>query len=939
MPERVSLDWNSPLLPAITERLLRNGDSAIVDLSHLLVVVPTKQAGRRLLEALALSLSQKDRGVFPPQIITPDRLLGDAIKADNLASEESSAAAWFSALSTIDFTHFSALFPTTPTVSTGWKLGTAKRLMQLRSELGEEGLDFALAADGAAEAGHEPERWRQLARLEGLAVDELKRRNLIDPKQARRQAAHAYEAPAHIKGIILAATPDPQPLPLKAIERAALTIPVEIWTYGPSELFDDWGRPITSTWQNRPLDFEAWDCHIQTLADPSAVADIVAQQISHAPPESALLGLADPELNPIVADALLAKGILTYDPEGRALQEGGVGRLTELLCDLCHNDSTATIRSLLQHPDIAHWLGCHKTQSEILRKFDRLFEKHLAADLESLVYFSGGDNDYYATLHSALKALQGMARNLAASNSFTEALAESLQHIYANRDIESRDTADIPWKDRAEAVQGILTAHRETEQQFANLPRDYSREAFRSSLKTTKVYPDRPRDAHDLLGWLELLWNDAPHLILAGLNEGKVPESVIGDAFLPETLREALGLRTNAMRFARDAYLLEALCRRRANNTSRIDLLVPQTATDTTPLRPSRLLFLGASDTLLPRTRLLFQEIEQSQSHSAYNLAWKLSPPKDLELPKSLSVSALKSYLECPFRFFLKSILKMRTVDVKSRELTPAGFGTLFHDVLAELKGQTIDSTTTEASLSKILHQTAGDIVRRRYGRKLSFALRLQQEALMARISAFCQRQIEDVKANGSIHILDTEAPFEHQLDGFTIKGTIDRIDQRGDRIELIDYKTADTPKTPQQAHLSTVPKKGLLAHLPEDVIFEHNGKSYYWTDLQLPLYALSKRESGQERPTAAYINLAKTLNKSGIARWDDLTDSHLASAEACAKAVIRQIKAGVFWPPNPNIRAEYDDFAALFPDGIEKSVDVEAFKNYPFNHNVDKTE
>jgi len=935
MPTKVSLDWNSPLLPAVTKRLLANVESGIVDLSDTMVIVPTKQAGRRLLEALALAVSKQDRGLFPPEIITPDQLLGNVIQSDALASEESSTAAWFSALSSIDFAHFSALFPIAPTISTGWKLGMAQRLMQLRSELGEEGLDFATAAERACEGGHEPERWRQLARLEGLAIDELKHRELTDPKQARREAAENYVAPAHVKAIILAATPDPQPLPLKAIEKATSQLSVEVWTYGPSEHFDDWGRPLTQVWQTRPLDFEAWDCHFQTLADPKATATSIAQLIQSAEPESALLGIADPDLNPVVADELLAQGIASYDPEGRSVQDGGVGRLTELLCQLCNDQSTTTVRSLLQHPDINHWLNSQDDQSDRLRKLDKLFEQHLAADLQSLIHFSGYDNDYYADLHLALKAIAKLARELSGKAPFAESLARILRSIYANREVESKGTAEIPWKERAEAIQGILKACSETEQAFRNLPSDFSREAFRSNLKRAKVYPDRPRDAHDLLGWLELLWNDAPHLILAGLNEGKVPESVIGDAFLPETLREALGLRTNAMRFARDAYLLEALCRRRANQAGRIDLLIPQTAADTTPLRPSRLLFLGAPETLLPRTRQLFREIDPANSHTTYNLAWKLSPPPDLPLPESISVSALKNYLECPFRFFLRTLLKMRTLDVKSRELTPARFGTLFHDTLSHLKGQTIDGQTQEATLVKELHKIADNTIQHRYGKRLSFALRLQREALMARIHAFCQHQIEDVKLNGSIHILDTEAPFKIEVDDFTIKGTIDRIDQRDDRIELIDYKTADTPKTPQKAHLATVPKKGALKHLPDEAFFEHEGKSYYWTDLQLPLYLLSKKESGKERPSAAYINLAKTVDKSGIARWEDLTDSHLTSAEACAGAIIKKIKAGEFWPPNPNIRAEYDDFAPLFPDGIENSVDVDAFKNYQFKSDV----
>lgn len=928
MPNTVAnhLDWNLPLLPAITQQLLADAHGEFIDLSSVLVIVPTVQSGRRLREALALAAGE--RGLFPPEIVTPDVFLSQAIKDQPIASEEAATAAWVTVLGAIDCTQFSALFPIAPEPTTGWQLGMAQRLMQLRNELGEEGLDFTIAAHRTAESGHEPTRWSELARLEGLYLDQLQLRALKDPKLARREAAQDYQAPAAIQRIILAATPDPQPLPLQALERAAQHTPVEVWIYGPEKAaFDHWGRPQTEHWTQRALDLEAWDCQLQTLATPKAAAAWIADSMQDAVPESVLLGLADPTLNPIVVDALEHSNVPTYDPEGQPLHIGNVGRLTELLCQLCDDRSTTTIRTLLQHPDIQEWLGASQNSNELLRTLDRLYENHLAPDLGTLLQFAAP----HTPLHAALTRLNQLATDLSRAGNFTAALAKALQLIYAEKQIDTTGSANTQWKERADAIRKLLVNISDAEGLFPKLPRDFSRSAFRHNLQRSRVYPDRPRDAHDLLGWLELLWNDAPHLILAGLNEGIVPESIVGDAFLPEALREQLGLRTNAQRFARDAYLLEALCRRRAGSHGRIDILVPQAGDDQTPLKPSRLLFQGSDDTLLKRTRQLFRETEDLGSTVEHTSAWQLTPPLDLPMPTSISVSAIKSYLQCPFRFFLKHILKMRSVDVATRELTPAAFGNLCHDTLDHLKGHTLDHTTAPAALLKKLHAIAEQLLKQRYGNKLSFALRLQHEALMARIHAFCQHQIEDIQANGSIHILNTEEPFEFPLNELTIKGRIDRIDQRADRLELIDYKTSNSPANPEKTHLAVVAKKAPPAHLPKAAFFEHEGKTYRWTDLQLPLYVLAKRDSAAERPAVAYFNLTQTLDKSGIERWEGFTESHLDSAHACAKAVIEQIKAGIFWPPNQDIHNAYDDFAELFPDGIDNSVDRDAFKQYQF--------
>jgi ATP-dependent helicase/nuclease subunit B len=935
---QVYLDWNLPLLPAITQRLLSDAQGEFVDLSHLLVIVPTKQARRRLLETLALELAESGRGLFPPEIVTPDLLLAVAIKHEPIASEESVCAAWVSVLDQIDFDHFQALFPIAPTPSTGWKLGMAQRLTQLRTELGEAGLDINRAAEGAAEAGHEPERWRQLARLEDLYIDKLKHRDLKDPKQARRDAALNYTAPAGIQRIILAATPDPQALPLQALERATESLPLEVWIYASDDAeFDDWGRPQTNAWIHRALDFEGWGCHFTTLADPKATAAHITKLMAKQAPEAVLLGIADPNLSPTVADALQTADIPCYDPEGQRLLNGRAGRLTELLCQLAIEESTSTVRSLLQHPDITLWLGNESSQNELLRQLDRIFEKHLVPDLDGLIHFASRRSDTDA-LVAALKKIKEMAKALNSRTRFATTLSTTLQAIYRAQNSESQPHESIPWKDSADAIRQKLEASVTTDEHFTKLPTDYSREAFRQSLGKGKVYPDRPKEAHDLLGWLELLWNDAPYLILAGLNETIVPDSVIGDAFLPETLREVLGLRTNAQRFARDAYLLEALCRRRAIGNGRVDLLIPQTAADGTPLKPSRLLFLGGADTLLPRTRQCFQATGSVNAHISHTLPWRLSPPADIELPASLSVSALKSYLECPFRFFLRHILKLRTIDVETRELTPATFGTLFHDTVAELTTADI-AHSSEADLIKKVHAIADAKIQHQFGKQLSFALRLQHEALMARLIAYAKRQIEDIQQNGSSEILNTEMPFERVINSITIKGTIDRIDRRNERLELIDYKTADKPKHPRDAHLAKVAKKAPPAHIPEEAFFDEGEKRYRWIDLQLPLYTLSQKVAGEERPKVAYFNLGNTLERSEINNWEDFTDSHLDSAENCAAAIIQQIKDGIFWPPNPDVREDYDDFAPLFPDGIENSVDPEAFMNYQFKQGVNFTE
>ena len=54
--------------------------------------------------------------------------------------------------------------------------------------------------------------------------------------------------------------------------------------------------------------------------------------------------------------------------------------------------------------------------------------------------------------------------------------------------------------------------------------------------------PRSDRAAIELRGWLELPWDDAPALVVTGMNEGMVPASGGSDLFLPDTLRRRLKL-------------------------------------------------------------------------------------------------------------------------------------------------------------------------------------------------------------------------------------------------------------------------------------------------------------------------------------------------------------------------------------------------------------
>lgn len=128
------------------------------------------------------------------------------------------------------------------------------------------------------------------------------------------------------------------------------------------------------------------------------------------------------------------------------------------------------------------------------------------------------------------------------------------------------------------------------------------------------------------MGWLELPWQPAPHLVVAGVNEGMAPDSITGDPWLPDSIRGRLDLKSNAVRLARDSFLLTAMieCRRTAGRRAAAGV---RESSKGDPLKPGRLLLRCPEVELPERALRLFPKETMEADRPApptWYRAWKL---------------------------------------------------------------------------------------------------------------------------------------------------------------------------------------------------------------------------------------------------------------------------------------------------------------------------
>lgn len=1016
------LSWDRPLLPQAVRLLAGNWrGNGPLDLSELLVVVPTRQSGRRLREALAEFAAVRHAAVFPPRVMLPEAIVSPEATT-GVATRLEALLAWADVFRTAELAEFREVFPVDPPARNfPWAFRLAAEFLRLQRTLAEAGLRLQDVIERVKDNFPEFERWRQIGTLEELHDKRLARAGLRAAPRARIAGATEPVLPPGVQRIVLLAVPDPQPLALQAFAALSRQVPVEIVVFAPAaeaDVFDEWGRPRPEAWSTRVLALPDFDRHVHVCADPAVqAAKIAALAQQYREPEGILgVGVADPEVLPLLEGALEQVQQPAFNPEGRPRRGDRFFQLLQACARLAREDSFASVEALARCPDflacLRAKLGPEFSAARFLRELDQLHARNLPPTLAEArrhaerggttqaaqFSVSSAQSEPLATVNhpgvreavpgsaspqdgpppvrvrfaSVAPALRIVAelRTVLITGSFPANAVATLATIFDGTRFDSARAEDERMTAMIETWNGVLREITGAASRFEDLSIDDWWDVALRVYSETIRYDEKAAGAMELQGWLELLWEDAPHLVVAGFNDGRVPDAIVGDPFLPESLRAQLGLKTNAARFARDAYLLQAIAAWRmapaasqrdadaspggsdlepgaeGGDSVRLDLLLGKTSVTGDPLRPSRLLLRCRDEDLPERIVRLFGPAEAARSAPPWRRAWQLTPlraattaagGRSVAVPERVAVTSLRAWLACPFRFYLSRVLRMEPVDPAKTELDVFDFGTLCHGALEAmglepaLRNETDPAKVREFLLARLELEAA-----RRFGEQLTLPLVVQLESARQRLSRAAEVQAQS-RAEGWV-IEHVERPFAIHVGGLTVTGKIDRVDrhERTGELRVLDYKTSDRPVNPEQAHL-----RGLRrGESPvEFARFVHNAKDCVWSDLQLPLYLRAiagdpaLRAAGVETAatgdgpivTCGYFNLPKAVGETGIQPWLAYTRELDQSAWRCAEGVAAAIRAGEFWPPNETIRAEQDDFAALFHHGVSDSVTWEA--------------
>lgn len=924
-----NLDWDKPCLGGVAEYLAGLGGASVegpLDLSGVKVVVQTREGRRRILLALARRAREQGRVLFPPRVLMPEVLLDE--QAPPSAGRAELMLAWLTVLGQLKPDGVPALFRTGGSLETlEQRLAWARLLSETQRLLGENLLTCADVVAGGGLPPLEWERWQSLQELEAQCDAILARWGLLNPTAARRKA---MEDPGPSNGaahLVLVLLTDPLPALKPFLEKLAAhphAPQIHTVTWGPADgsAFDGWGLPDATYWLETHAPRPELEGHLHpsrnSREEALQIAELAAPNLEA--PGAVAIGVQTGEVLPDLQHLLDV-----FDPAGSSFSTTSLYALLGALRRWLATDSFGALVQVLRHPLIHQNLRAEFPEAglqSLLAACDRIDERHLPDTLADALRLAAKPGDL-AVIQPALARWRRQLERAPYGESllgWLDALGENYRPGAALRE---------EWESWIEVLPGACAAVTRIEPESA----DSFLGTVLALLEQEMLYPapDSPGIRAD--GWLELALEEAPHLILAECADEYLPGTARAHPFLPDSLRRRLGLRHQEARLAHDAWLLSCLERSR-REAGRIDYTVARSNRRGEPLKPTRLFFLGSSRGLPERVITAFRPPAVREADPPWTLAWKLRPPApQTRQPtwESLPVTAFRQYLACPFRFYLRYGLKMESLERSKLEWDARDFGMIAHHALQKLaEDDPLRDSTDEARIAEALQAFADEAIQRHFGTSLPLPLEIQRESLRQRLRAWSAHEAASRRAGwcilpGGVEWSPDKEDDRFRLGGLRITGKIDRIEQHRETgaLRVIDFKTSDRAETPDRAHRRQL-RKDADDDLPPWAEFEHDGKRWFWCDLQLPLYVWMISLQFPDQPCeACYANLPKTASDTGIASWPELPDSALMeAARACAERCAEAIREGRFWPPRDP--GPYDDFASLFPESPEECFDPE---------------
>jgi hypothetical protein len=320
-------------------------------------------------------------------------------------------------------------------------------------------------------------------------------------------------------------------------------------------------------------------------------------------------------------------------------------------------------------------------------------------------------------------------------------------------------------------------------------------------------FSGEPLSGIQIMGILETRALDFKNLIILSVNEGILPAISSGSSFIPFSLREAFGLPSLNHQESIFAYHFYRLLQRAENVT----FIYNSNSEGLRSGEMSRFLIQMKYEEAMKPVFFDFNfeiktpvasgdRITREKEHSEQLASLFL----DRKIERSLSPSAINTWLNCRMKFFYRYVNRLKEPENISKDIDPAMLGNILHGLMKnlyspyvgrELTGEIITGIINDRQfLAKVINEELNNTYKSGRSVSISGNELIVTDVLMA----YLYRILHADKLHVPFIILNLEDTFNFLLPfvsngselNVLIGGNIDRIDFGNRVTRIVDYKT-----------------------------------------------------------------------------------------------------------------------------------------------------
>ena len=367
-----------------------------------------------------------------------------------------------------------------------------------------------------------------------------------------------------------------------------------------------------------------------------------------------------------------------------------------------------------------------------------------------------------------------------------------------------------------------------------------------------------------VMGLLESRNLNFNKIIFLGFNEGVVPKTSLGNSFIPDSLRRAHGLPVLEILDSISAYMVYRLVQRAEN----ISIVYNNLTGESTSGEPSR--FLKQLEYESPfqfdyhelalgiRTEEK-REITIDKTHPLIQEKLQLF----LKGKKYISPSALTTYIANPVDFFFRYIAGIEEPDIVTEIVDAKEIGSILHLAMELFYEPVVANVVTKEWI--VLNRSSNELLIKKAFFKVrkveninTYEFAGVQLVVLAIVKAYMDIILDEDERYAPFTLIALERKIKSTVDfkvngkmeGITINGTIDRIDEKDGITRIVDYKTGSD-------------KLSFTDDMKQ--LFSIDGKSNNKALIQTMIYTYALEQFDKITGVQPVLYVVKTMSESGI--------------------------------------------------------------------------